>query len=352
MPALRDPQVSSVETLKAKLVAAYTLHLLPNVGLVFIVLSQFFNSVMITTTKLLETDTDTAGAPIHPLQILFVRMGVTSLGCFLYLKYYQKEEEIWGPKNLRWLLVARGLTGFLGVFSMYYSLMYLSVSEATVMTFLVPSITGFLAWVLLRERWSLIEAGGALVSLLGVLLIARPAFLFGGSSDVPVQDTADRLTATIVALLGVCGASMVYIVIRFIGKRVHSLVMVQYFACITVVISLLGLILIPGLGLRIPQNAKQWKLFFALGISGFFMQFLLTEGIQREKASRASMMLYSQMVYAIIWEITIWHRLPGFWSWLGIFIILSAAFVVIMHKPQEVGPRLDEEADVDVGLEE
>lgn len=233
--------------------------------------------------------------------------------------------------------------GFVGVFAMYYSLMNLSVSEATVITFLIPSMTGFLAWVLLRERWSAIEAGGALVSLLGVMLIARPAFLFGGTQQ-DIEDPVARMEATVVAVIGVCGASLVYIVIRFIGKRVHSLVMVQYFACITLVLSLAGLIILPGLGFQLPQNGHQWFLFLALGISGFFMQFLLTEGIQREKASRASMMLYSQMVYSLGWEMLIWHRLPSLWSWLGIIIILGAAFVVITNKPKEHTSLPDDES--------
>jgi drug/metabolite transporter (DMT)-like permease len=309
----------------------YRTHLAANIGLLFIVLSQFFNSIMVTTTKLLVTDED----PIHPLQILFVRMLITALGCVLYLKYYKKEAQLWGPKELRWLLVLRGVMGFIGVFAMYYSLMYLSVSEATVITFLVPSMTGFLAWVLLRERWSLIEALGSVISLFGVMLIARPSFLFGTTDDGANGAAAERLTATMVALVGVCGASMVYIVIRFIGKRVHSLVMVNFFATTTLIVSFLGLILIPHLGFKVPKNGKQWFLFFALGISGFFMQFLLTEGIQREKASRASMMLYSQMLYSVMWEITIWHKLPGFWSWCGIVIILGAAFVVVKNKPNE-----------------
>ncbi|CDR37558.1 CYFA0S01e12134g1_1 [Cyberlindnera fabianii] len=329
---------SRIDGVYLRIKTIYHDKVLPNIGLVFIVLSQLLNSIMIMSTKLLETDPD-FDKPIHPLQILFVRMSITFGGCYAYLKYIKREENIAGPKELRWLLLLRGLTGFVGVFCMYYSLLYLSVSDATVITFLVPSVTGFLAWTILRERWSLIEAGGAVISLLGVVLIARPAFLFGtplsSGNGAESSDPKERLTATFVALCGVVGASLVYIVIRFIGKRVHSLIMVEYFAAFTCIVSFLGLLVIPGLGFRIPHTGRQWFLFLTLGFSGFFMQFLLTEGIQREKAARASMMLYSQMVYALFWEITIWHHLPSFWSWLGITIILGSAYYVLIHKPKE-----------------
>jgi len=332
--------LSSPDKIKSSLVHFYYEKLIPNIGLFFIVLSQFFNSIMVVSTKLLETDPE-FDEPIHPFQILFVRMIITFIGCFAYLKYWKKETEIFGPKNIRWLLVLRGLVGFVGVFSMYYSLMYLTVSDAVVITFLVPSVTGFLAWMVLGERWTLVEAMGGLVSLLGVLLIARPSFIFGESSsskdhNIETSNPEERLLATSVALCGVIGASGVYIVIRFIGKRVHSLVTVEYFAALCVMISLGGIVVVPGLSFKTPHTSRQWFLFFALGISGFFMQFLLTEGIQREKASRASAMLYTQMVYAIIWEVIIWHHLPNIWSWLGIFIILGSAFTVVYYKPKEI----------------
>jgi drug/metabolite transporter (DMT)-like permease len=322
--------------LKHRIASIWIEKVVPSIGLYLIILSQFFNTVMNVTTKLLETDPDFE-EPIHPLQILFVRMLITVTGCYLYLRYIRKEPEILGPRDLRWLLVLRGVVGFFGVFSMYYSLMYLSVSDAVVITFLVPSVTGFLAWAILRERWSLLEAGGGLVSLVGVLLIARPSFLFGRPENsnhaIESSDPEERLLATMVGLVGVVGASSVYIVIRKIGKRVHSLITTQYFAAWCVFISLSGIIVIPGLSFKIPHTGRQWFLFFTLGISGFLMQFLLTEGIQREKASRASAMLYTQMVYAIFWEITIWNHLPNIWSWLGIIIILGSAFAVIYYKP-------------------
>ncbi|CCH42411.1 putative membrane protein [Wickerhamomyces ciferrii] len=318
----------------------YNEKLIPNIGLLFIILSQFFNSIMVVATKLLETDPEFT-EPIHPFQILFVRMIITFAGCYAYLKYIKKDVEIFGPREVRWLLVLRGIVGFFGVFSMYYSLMYLTVSDAVVITFLVPSVTGFLAWAILRERWTLVEALGGLVSLFGVLLIARPTFLFGersssGNDNLETSNPEERLVATMVALVGVCGASGVYIVIRKIGKSVHSLVTVEYFAALCVIISLGGIIIVPGLSFRIPHTSRQWFLFFALGISGFCMQFLLTEGIQREKASRASAMLYTQMLYAIIWEVIIWHHFPNIWSWLGIIIILGSAFAVIYYKPKEI----------------
>ena len=110
-------------------------YLKPNIGLMYLLISNLFNSLMIVSTKLLETDPELE-TPITPLQILVVRMFITYLGTLIYM--YWKRNSIgnvpWGPPEMRKWLILRGCTGFFGVFGLYYSLMYLSVPDATVIT--------------------------------------------------------------------------------------------------------------------------------------------------------------------------------------------------------------------------
>ncbi|CUS21461.1 LAQU0S03e03136g1_1 [Lachancea quebecensis] len=316
-------------------------YLKPNIGLLYLLISNLFNSVMVVSTKLLETDPELE-EPITPLQILVVRMFITYIGTLIYMLYNRDriDHVPWGPPDMRKWLILRGCTGFFGVFGMYYSLMYLSVPDATIITFLGPSFTGLLAWAILRERYSKVEATGALVSLMGVILIVRPSFLFGSSATDASGGTAEsrdphaRLVATIVALVGVVGASNVYIIIRYIGQRAHAIMSVSYFALIACFVSLVGICVIPSMGFQIPQTSKQWFLFALIGFSGFFMQLLLTMGIQRERAGRGAIMSYSQIIYALFWDVLIWHHLPGLWSWCGIIVILGSAIWVVKCKPK------------------
>ena len=225
----------------------YHSYIMPNTGISLLILSQFFNSIMVTTCKLLVTDKD-FNTPIHPLQILFVRMFITYFCCLLYMLLTRSVPDApFGPRNLRWLLALRGFVGFFGVFGLYFSLQYLSLSDAVAITFLIPMVTGFLAWVILHERYSVIEGVCSIVSLGGVILIAKPHFIFGAQSDsetssvdeaVESSSTEKRLLATGVGLVGVCGASTVYIVLRKIGKAAHPLLSVSYFALTCCVITL------------------------------------------------------------------------------------------------------------------
>lgn len=321
-------------------------YLRPNIGLVFLVIAQFFNSLMVVSTKVLETDHELETVehqePIKPLQILLVRMGMTYVGTLIYMYMNRKtiDNVPFGAPAMRKWLILRGFTGFFGVFGMYFSLMYLSISDAVLITFLTPTVTVIMAWIILRERFTKMEAIGSIISLCGVVLIVRPSFLFG-TPTTPInsaesEDTRDRLIATIVALVGVLGASAVYIIIRFIGNKAHAIMSVSYFSLIVTIISFVGILIIPSMKFQVPKDLKQWLLFINLGFCGFIFQLLLTLGIQKERAGRGSLMSYTQLIYAIFWDVSLWQHWPNLWSWLGMLIIVGTTILVVKFKPKDV----------------
>ena len=79
---------------------------------------------------------------MHPFQILFVRQSITSALSIAYGVYFTHIPHFpLGPRSVRWLLVTRGLSGFFGVLGLYFSLLYLPLAEATVLTLLAPILT-------------------------------------------------------------------------------------------------------------------------------------------------------------------------------------------------------------------
>jgi drug/metabolite transporter (DMT)-like permease len=145
------------------------------------------------------------------------------------------------------------------------------------------------------------EQIAAYVSLFGVVLIARPVSLFAflshsngpvppasGDSDivVPVNATTDahrlaaefddvtpaqRASAVGVALLGVLGAAGAYTTIRWIGKRAHPLISVNYFATWCTMVSIVMMLALPGVGFLLPRSLKDWCYLTVLGVCGFVM---------------------------------------------------------------------------------
>ncbi|KAI1098874.1 hypothetical protein F4804DRAFT_103478 [Jackrogersella minutella] len=336
-----------------------------NIGLFFVFMAQVFASLMTMTTRLLETGFE---KKFHALQIIFVRMLATAVLGSLYMWYKKVPDFPLGRRDIRGLLVLRGLAGFTGLFCSYYSLSYLNIADATVINFLVPTMTAFICFIALKEPFTVKEAIAGFVAFGGVLFIARPTFLFPrhGDEDLGENGTrmlmadqpkgivpevpataAQRSLAVLLAVIGTFGAATAYSTIRVIGKRAHSLVSVNYFAVLATVVSFVVIVVLPELHFEMPENTTQWSLLAAIGVAGFLLQFLLTEGLQREKAGRATNLIYTQMVFALIIERVVWGTTPPVESLFGSALIIGSAIWVSLQKSksptQPKGVVVDEE---------
>ncbi|KDN35579.1 hypothetical protein K437DRAFT_230165 [Tilletiaria anomala UBC 951] len=155
--------------------------LLRNQGLLLIALAQVFISCMSFFFKVLNS-LDTS-SKVSANEIILIRMSITWVACVTYLCATGDKNPILGPPAVRHLLMLRGFFGFFGLFGLYFSLQYLSLADATVITFLSPLATSIAGYIFLKESFTFQEAIAGLVSLVGVALIARPKFLFGPAAD-------------------------------------------------------------------------------------------------------------------------------------------------------------------------
>ena len=339
-----------------------------NTGIYFLLVAQFFNTIMSLSTKLLVTDhlrqeqnqtttsdsEDNSSASqdsIHPFEILFVRMAITLFFSFIYTRrnnitIFFKES---GFPIVKLLLCARGTFGFMGAFGLYSSLKYLSISDAISITFLAPLFASVLAHFFLKEKYYRVEAYCSIVALIGVLLITRPSFfhLSETASTAPIEsetggdgiiegNAQQRVIGSLYGLFGVIGGSTIYIIIKKIGNRADAILSVTYFSIIVCIISFFGVMFSPNLHFKLPNSKMQWFLFLVIGISGFVMQFFLTIGIQREKrTSRSSLIIYTQLIYGIVWEVLFFRHFPDALSIIGMFIILACTVVATLKKQKK-----------------
>jgi drug/metabolite transporter (DMT)-like permease len=105
------------------------------------------------------------------------------------------------------------------------------------------------------------------------------------------------------------------------------------------------------------QTWKEFWLIMLIGVSayvaapmsqltvqafGFIGQILLTFGLQREKAGRASLAMYLSLFYSLVFELVFFGTVPPVLSLLGAAIIISAAVWVAVRYPS---PLLSVAAD-------
>lgn len=155
------------------------------------------------------------------------------------------------------------------------SLRSLNLSEATVITFMMPLVASFGGYLLLGSSISWIEILLSILSLFGVVLVASPDALFSASEatlgDAAAVSSVERVWALCVGLLGVCGSAAAFLSMSAIGKTEDPLTVVNYFAAMCTVVSCVALIVLPGLGFQAPGDIWEWALLFFSGLSGFLM---------------------------------------------------------------------------------
>ncbi|KAL8781478.1 MAG: hypothetical protein Q9203_000375 [Teloschistes exilis] len=309
-----------------------------NRGPLYVLASQLFGALMNVTARLLET----SGEPLNTFQHFPL-----------------------GPREVRGLLFARGFGGFFGLLGIYYSLAYLPLGEATVISFLGPVVACWACSILMHQPFTRKEQVACFVSLGGVILIARPTSLFSvhggdtpiasGASDafpstnvtapaspdgVDNVTSAQRLTAIGVALIGVLGAACAYTTIRWIGQRAHPLISINYFGAWTTFVTTMILLFVPGMDFKLPSGLRQWTYLILLGLCGFILQVMLTAGLSYEKSSRATNMVYTQMLFALAFDKLVFDTTPSALSIFGSSLILgSALYIAIQQDPSRKSPN-------------
>ncbi|GAK64137.1 drug/metabolite transporter superfamily [Moesziomyces antarcticus] len=356
-----------------------------NEGILLLALAQLFFSTMNFFFKLINLLPPEESPPVTALEIIFIRMSITWVGCVAFMLASGVENPFLGPKEVRKLLALRGFVGFFGLFGLYYSLQYLSLADATVITFLGPLATGLLGFLVLGEPFTVRETLGGVISLSGVVLIARPAFIFGRKTadsdlDNPLVNLANttlaennstlkvgeaiaklvnvtsvdlvrrsnstllqgdlsvegvtekqRLFAVGLALLGVCGGAGAYITIRAIGRRASATHSVAYFSLYSTIVSA-ALMWFTDTKFVLPTQPKWIALLVCVGIFGLAAQILLAMGLQREKAGRAVSVTYLQIVYASLYQLVFLHVPIQPLSAIGMAVILVSAGWVAAAK--------------------
>ncbi|KAI0518353.1 hypothetical protein F5B22DRAFT_600902 [Xylaria bambusicola] len=305
------------------------------------------------------------------MQLLFWRMLTTTLICSVYIIWQRIPHGILGDPKVRWLLIARGFTGFFGIYGLWYSIKYLPLAEATIITFLTPNLQGCLCHLLLGRPYTMVEKLASILALGGVVLVAKPESLFSmmdqgedpgqGALDIIgnikaianresktpsivdayVPTASERLGAVGVALVGVMGAAFAFTSISAIGKRAHTLISVNYFGGFCVLISFIVLsfssyfnIGQPGLQFTAPASIRQWGLLAVIVACGLASQVFGTMGISADGSNKSMTMLYTSMVFAAGFDYFVWGITIGWVSLAGCAMIIAGAAWVLLSKDE------------------
>lgn len=267
-------------------------------GILYIILSAFFFSVMAVSVK---------SVPDLPLsQKIFFRNFIGLVAVAISLLKTKTSIKIHHPK----LMLMRASFGLIGVGLYYAALERLPLSDAVVLNNLSPIFVMIFAVLFLNES---IKSGQKIaigIGLFGALLVIKPTFSI-------------TVVPALLALLSAVFAGAAYTIIRKLTIYDRPQVIIFYFCLLS------SIVLIPFMvleGFAIPST-KEWFGLLGIGISAFIAQVALTNGYKNAPASEISVYAYSNFIFSILWGIILFQELPDGYSLLGGLFILFAGII-------------------------
>ncbi|XP_055667665.1 solute carrier family 35 member G1 [Falco peregrinus] len=292
----------------------------PGLGLFYTVLSAFLFSVASLFLKKIDD--------VHSVEVSAFRCVFQMAFVLPGLIYYKT--GFLGPKGKRIFLFFRGFLGSSAMILLYYAFQVMPLADATVITFSSPVFTSLLAWIFLKEKYSIWDLLFTLFAITGVVLIARPPFLFGSNVTGIEGSYTDHLKGTIAAITSTVSAASTFVILRKVGKSVHYFLSIWYYAVIGLIGCVIALFVLNEW--RLPYCGKDRVLLILIGLLGLGGQIFLTKALQIEKAGPVAIMKTMDVVFAFILQILFLNHLPTWWTVGGALCVVASSSGTAIRK--------------------
>jgi drug/metabolite transporter (DMT)-like permease len=219
------------------------------------------------------------------------------------------------------LLWMRSIAGSFGVLFAFYALTHLPISTSITLSNTVPVWVTLLAWPVLGQRPGASVWAAIAVGLAGVVLIQRP------------ESAGDRLACAL-AVGNALSTSVSMIGLNRLGG-VDARAVVTHFSGVSTVFTLAFMLLSRG---RVDYNALRdtttLALLFGVGLAATAGQLTMTKAFSSSAVpSKVSVVGLTQIVFALLFDLLLWHRRFDALVILGIALVVCPSAWLMLRSP-------------------
>ena len=176
---------------------------------------------------------------------------------------------------------------------------------------LSPFFIFFFSGIFLKEKLNLRQIPLLLLAFLGGLLVIKPGFRV-------------EMFPAMIALLAAISIAVSHVNLRHLRLTDHYLVIINYFAYISGLVSLIILLLQKSFQVPSPSDLL---ILILIGLAALVARITVTKAYQMAKASLISLYTYSQIIFASLFGLLFFKEIPDLLSIIGAsFIIISGYF--------------------------
>lgn len=220
----------------------------------------------------------------------------------------------------------------------YVSFSMIPLSDAVTIGASAPVFVSIIAYVVLKEECGIFQVFSVFITIIGVLLISRPTFIFG--QDVEIDDST-RMEGIIAAIISCIMSALVFISIRKLQKT-PSIVVINAYAisCLTfalIMSCLFHFYLSNGPGhlsenIQVPDTWTEIAWLVFNGLCVVLAQLCLTVSLKVEEAGLVSLARTADIIVAFILQLIFLNEKIQWTSFLGALIIFIIVGISGLRK--------------------
>ncbi|XP_078268856.1 solute carrier family 35 member G1-like [Rhinoraja longicauda] len=238
--------------------------------------------------------------------------------------------DILGPKGLRVLIFLQGSLGSTAMMLLFYAIQQMHLADATVIMSTNTVFVSIFACIFLKEKCTLLDPILFVFTMVGVVLIARPQFLFGAPVTGLEGDYKNHIKGTAAAFGTAICSAMTLVVIRKMGMSVHYFLSIWYYSIVGTILSVGAVSVIHEWNLPFCGMDRAFLILISLlGIGG---QAFIIKALQIEKAAPVVLVKTIEVVLAFILQYMFLNITPSWWSLGGALCVVSGTSGVAIQK--------------------
>lgn len=236
---------------------------------------------------------------------------------YVLLRYFKKLQSFFFTRHLK-IHIVQGILSTFCLYFLFYAFSVLPLSDATAISFSETFILSLLALLFLKEkitssRWIAISVG-----FIGVLVITQP--------NLGIFNLHSK--GVLACLLAVTFDAGVLLSLRKIGKQDKALTILIYYA----LFSTMGGCLFFPFEHWTPVLKEHLFDILALGFFGALGQIFITHAFRHAETSVLAPLVYTQLIWALLFDHFIWARWPDLSVLVGATIIILSGIYLLRKE--------------------
>lgn len=298
-------------------------------GILLKILSALCATLMLACVKGL-------GGAIPTGEVIFFRSFVALIPLLIWLKLQGNIIASLKTRNILGHLI-RGFSGTGGMYFNYLALVYISLADATAISYAAPLFTVIMAALLLKEHVRLTRWMAVVMGFSGILLMLSANLTAKGSLLSAGSIAAGTGLGAIFALIAAACTATSMVQIRFLNGIEQPGAIVFYFSLMTMLVGL-GTV---AFGWAVPTT-QQLLLLIGCGFFGGMAQILVTLSLRYADASLLAPFDYTTLVWSMVIGWMFLNSFPGASTIIGAAIVaIAGIFTVWSDRRQRKAQTID-----------